>query len=68
MQAREIRMTKPIKSVTFTSNNVKICFNRWVLSFPSSGYRILEQRPGPSLQYEHMVYFIAAPNSLNCHW
>lgn len=32
-------MTEPIRSITFASNNVKMCFNKWILSFLSSGSR-----------------------------
>lgn len=65
MQAGILTMIKPLRR-TFASNNVKICFSRWTLSFPSSGFRLLEQRPGLSLQEDHMMYFIAAPNSVIC--
>lgn len=41
-------------------------FNEWIVSFLSSGSGILEQRPGFSLQWEHMVYLTAAPYSLIC--
>lgn len=59
-------MTEPTRSITFVRNTVKMCFNGWILSFPFSGSKILEQRPGLSLQWERMVYLIAAPYSLIC--
>lgn len=36
------------------------------LRFPSSGFKLSEQRLGLSLQWERMVYFTAAPYSQIC--
>lgn len=62
-----IKMTEPIRSITFASNHVKMLFMiEGYLAFPATGSRISEQRPGLSLQWEPMLYFTAAPYSLIC--
>lgn len=57
MQAESIKMTKSIRSITFGSNNVKMCFNGWILSFSSTDSTILEQRPG--LSYSENIWCIS---------